>query len=131
MPARILIIEDNGDNRELVRYLFQTAGYTVLDVADGGAGLRAAREENPDLMVCDLGMPVLNGHEVMRQLREDPGWRRVPVIAVTAFSMRGDREKALASGFDGYITKPIDPDAFVGQIEAFLPPALRAGPPHA
>ena len=129
MPARILIIEDDTHSRELVRYLFEISGYAVLEETDGGAGVRSALAEHPDLVVCDLRMPVLSGYQVVQRLLENPGWRRVPVIAVTAFSMPEDREKVLACGFDGYFTKPIDAETFVGQIETFLPPALRAGPP--
>ena len=130
MPARILIIEDDRDSRELLRYLFEACGHAVLEAVEGGAGVRAALEENPDLVVCDLQMPVLNGYEVVQLLLKNPLWRQVPLIAVTAFSMPGDREKALDAGFNGYITKPIDPETFVGQIEAFLPPALWAGPQY-
>lgn len=129
MPARILIIEDDSASRELVKYLLEAAGYTTLDADDGSVGVRMALEANPDLVICDLQMPVMNGFEVVRQLREHPGWHRVALIAVTAFSMPGDRETALAAGFDEHITKPITPEAFVAQIEAFLPPELRATRP--
>lgn len=131
MPACILVIEDDPSSRALLKYLFETAGYAVLEAADGGTGAHMALEANPDLVVCDLQMPVLNGYEVVRHLQNAPNWRRVPVIAVTAFSMPGDRDKALAAGFDEHITKPITPETFVGQIEAFLPAGLKAGPPAA
>lgn len=126
MTARILIIEDDYASRELVKYLLDEAGYDTLDAENGSLGLRLALEANPDLVVCDLQMPVMNGYTVIRQLHADPVWRRVPMIAVTAFSMEGDRETALSAGFDEHITKPIAPETFVGQVELFLPPELRA-----
>ncbi len=126
MPARILIIEDDSASRALVKYLLETAGYVTLDADDGGVGVQRILQANPDLVICDLQMPVMNGYEVVRYLREHPGWRRVPLIAVTAFSMAGDRETALKAGFDEHLTKPIDPETFVGQIEALLPTELRA-----
>lgn len=88
--------------------------------------MRAAKVHKPDLILCDLQMPVMNGYEVVRSLRSDPAFRATPMIAVTAFSMRDDRDVAIAAGFDGYISKPIDPERFVGQLEELLDPALRA-----
>lgn len=129
MPARILIIEDDSASRELVKYLLEASGYVTLDAEEGRRGLELALQANPDLVICDLQMPEMNGYEVMRQLRENPGWRRVPLIAVTAFSMVGDRETALSAGFDDHITKPITPETFVDQIESFLPAELRAKRP--
>jgi CheY-like chemotaxis protein len=128
MPTCILVIEDDEFSRELVRYLLDRQGYVVLEAADGRAGLELALNAHPDLVLCDLQMPVLNGYEVVQRLRSHPLWRPVPVIAVTAFSMPGDRAIALAAGFDNYLTKPITPETFTEQIAAFLPPGLRA--PH-
>lgn len=125
MPASILIIEDDDASRELVKYLLEITGYSTLDADDGRAGVRLALTANPDLILCDLQMPVMNGYEVAQYLHSNPGWHRVPLIAVTAFSMLGDRESALAVGFDDHITKPITPETFVAQIEAFLPVELR------
>ena len=124
--ARVLIVEDNRDNLELVRYLLQCAGHTVLAAMNGAEGLTVAQRERPDLVVSDLQMPVLDGYEMLRALRADAATPRMPMIAVTAFSMPGDSSRALAAGFDGYLSKPIDPETFVQSIEAFLPPALRA-----
>jgi CheY-like chemotaxis protein len=127
MAACILIVEDNAANLSLVEYLLQAGGYQTCSASDGGAGVRLAREEKPDLVVCDLQMPVLNGYEVLAQLRADPLTRAIPVIAVTAFSMPGDRAKVTEAGFDGYLSKPIEPELFVRQIEKYLPLDLRAG----
>lgn len=125
MPARILIIEDDSASRALVKYLLGNAGYVTLEAEDGGTGVRLALDANPDLVICDLQTPVLNGYEVIRHLREHPLWRRVPLVAVTAFSMAGDRESALTAGFDEHLTKPIVPETFVEQIETLLSIELR------
>jgi two-component system cell cycle response regulator DivK len=130
MAARILLIEDNNANLELFDYLLGHAGHVILSAIDGGEGIRMAREQRPDLILCDLQMPVFNGYEVLEQIKADPRLSATPVVALTAFSMPGDRNKAIDAGFAGYITKPIEPEAFVRQIEDFLPPGLRvAGPP--
>ncbi len=127
MRARILIIEDDSFSRDLVKFLLEAAGYSVLVAEDGNIGLSMALVSKPDLIICDLQMPVMNGYDVVRGLAKNADWRRVPLIAVTAFSMRGDREKALAAGFDEHISKPIAPENFISQIEAFLPESLRSG----
>ncbi|MBI4290020.1 MAG: response regulator [Betaproteobacteria bacterium] len=126
MPARILIAEDNRASLELVEYLLGTRGYTTRAASNGGEGLRIAREMVPDLVICDLQMPVLNGYEVVRVLKADPLLGPIPVIALTAYSMPGDRDKAIAAGFNGYLSKPIDPETFIAEIEHFLRPELRA-----
>lgn len=128
MVARILVIEDNDANLELVQYLLESVGYEVLVARDGGQGVAVALQERPTLVVCDLQMPVLDGYEVLRTLRQDPSTRATPIIAVTAFSMPGDQQKVLMAGFDGYLSKPIDPENFVAEVEAFLPVERRARP---
>lgn len=126
MPARILVIEDNPDNLALAVYLLRAAGHDTLEASDGVEGVRAARDALPDLIVCDLQMPVLNGFEVLQHLRVDPATRAIPVVAVTAFSMPGDRARAEAAGFDGYLSKPIDPERFAQQIGEHLPAQSRS-----
>jgi len=121
MSARILIIEDNATNMELMVYLLRAFGYTPLTAADGEAGVQAARRELPDLIICDVHLPKLDGYGVVAALKSDPQIRHIPALAVTALAMVGDRERLLAAGFDGYIGKPIEPDTFVTQIESFLP----------
>jgi CheY-like chemotaxis protein len=125
MPARILIIEDDPASLELVKYLLDAAGYATLTATDGGAGLALALSTQPDLVICDLQMPIMTGYEVVERLRDGSTWRRVPLVAVSAFSMPGDREAALTAGFDAYQSKPIVPETFVRDIESLLPPALR------
>lgn len=125
MAARILVVEDNPANLELVRYLLQHAGHTVLSATDGAEGLAVAQRERPDLVISDLQMPHMDGYELLTRLRAEPSLHGTPVIAVTAFSMSGDRNKVMLAGFDGYLPKPIVPETFIGQIEAWLPEALR------
>ncbi|OGB21340.1 MAG: hypothetical protein A3I66_04580 [Burkholderiales bacterium RIFCSPLOWO2_02_FULL_57_36] len=126
MAARILIIEDNQANMELMAYLLDAFGYRVHADFDGAAGIETAQRTLPDLIVCDVHLPEMDGYQIVRHLKGNPALSNIPVIAVTALAMVGDREKLLDAGFDGYIRKPIDPELFAGQIEKFLPVALRA-----
>ncbi|BAL24503.1 response regulator [Azoarcus sp. KH32C] len=128
MGARILLIEDNPANLELATYLLETGGYEVIAAEDGEEGLALLKQQRPDIVVTDLQMPVVDGYEVLRRLRQDASFDVVPVIAVTAFSMSGDRVKVLRAGFDGYLSKPIVPEIFVSQIDAFLKAGRRLGP---
>jgi two-component system cell cycle response regulator len=118
--ARILVIEDNPGNLELMTYLLKAFGHEVSTASDGGEGLEAVRREPPDLIVCDVHLPKVDGYEVARQLKIESDLKHIPLIAVTALAMVGDREKLLSSGFDGYISKPIDPEKFIPQIDSFL-----------
>ncbi len=125
MGARILIIEDNSANMELMSYLLTAFGHTPLMAFDGASGARMAAEEMPDLILCDVHLPGLDGVGVAAMLKGDARLRHIPLLAVTALAMAGDRERLLASGFDGYIAKPIEPEQFVAGLEPFLPPALE------
>src|SRR5437016_5942914 len=126
MSHRILVIEDNPANLELMLYLLKAFGYDPLSAMDGAAGLRLAMEHKPFLVICDIQLPGLDGYEIVRTLKKSPEHNAIPVVAVTAFAMVGDRERLLASGFDGYISKPIDPETFVLEVEGFLPPSQRS-----
>ncbi|NGZ84026.1 EAL domain-containing protein [Duganella aceris] len=128
MSARILIIEDNATNMELMVYLLRAFGYTPLSASDGEAGVAAAQRELPDLIICDVHLPKLDGYGVVAALKADPAVAHIPALAVTALAMVGDREKLLEAGFDGYIGKPIEPDTFVTQIESFLNGAMSTPP---
>ena len=126
MPARILIIEDNPTNMELMLYLLNAFGYEVITASDGREGIETAlADPQPDLIICDVEMPHLNGYQVAEQLRTKLDLKKIPLVAVTAYAMVGDREKVLAAGFSGYISKPISPDTFMQQIESFLHPEKR------
>ena len=131
MAARILVIEDNAANLELARYLLDFSGYDVLQARDGAQGVELALQERPDLIICDLQMPVLDGYQVLAQLRRCADTAATVVVAVTAFSMPNDQHKVMTAGFDGYLSKPIEPENFVAQIEAFLPVELRSPRPAA
>jgi CheY-like chemotaxis protein len=126
MSARILVIEDNHPNLDLMTYLLTAFGHTPLTAHDGAEGLEAAQRETPDLIVCDVHLPRVDGYEVARRLKGHPSLRRTPLVAVTALAMVGDRDRVLAAGFDGYIPKPIVPQTFVAQVEEFLRPEQRS-----
>jgi CheY-like chemotaxis protein len=121
VPARILIIADDGASLKLAKYLLQSAGYGILTARDGETGLRLARNASPDAVICYMRLPRMTGYELVRALHASPTWHGAPLIAVTASSMAGDRERTLAAGFDGYLSKSITAKTFVGEIESFLP----------
>ncbi len=120
MPkVRILIVEDNEDNQELMRFLLERAGYDVMSVENGLQGVEAARNEKPDIILMDLSLPELDGWSAARQIKADPELNNIPMIAVTAHTLPGDRRKALDAGFDSYISKPINIHMFditVGKV---------------
>ena len=120
--ATILYIEDNPENRLLVRRVLEAEGYAVVEATDGPSGLEIARQSNPDLILLDINLPEVDGYQLVGQLRDVPDLSTVPIIALTANVMKGDREKTLAAGCDGYIQKPIDVDALPVQIAGFLRP---------
>ena len=120
MAEKILVVEDNEQNRILMRQILTHHGYEVLEAPDGLTGLQMARAHMPALILLDIQMPVMNGFAVIHELRNNPGIRKIKVIAVTSFAMRGDREKALQAGFDEYVTKPIDTRTFPELIKQVL-----------
>jgi two-component system cell cycle response regulator len=131
MTARVLIVEDNAVNRELMDYLLRSFGFQTLGAVHGGVGIDMARREEPDLIICDIEMPMMDGFEFARQAKHDERLRHIPLIAVTAYAMVGDRERILATGFDGYVSKPIEPLEFVRVVRSFLPSAAVADRPAA
>ena len=118
--TKILIAEDNAVNRELLRELLEMRGYTVVEACDGEQALRMIEQTQPDLLLLDIGMPVLDGFGVMRKIRENPRFASLPVVAVTAYAMQGDQEKILNSGFNGYLSKPVNARALAEEIERLL-----------
>ncbi len=119
MP-KILLIEDNEMNRDMLSRRLLKRGYEVVVAVDGQEGVAKARTEAPALVLMDMSLPVLDGWEATRALRADPATRSIPVIALTAHAMAGDREKALAAGCDDFDTKPIELERLLGKIEALL-----------
>ncbi|HJU99723.1 MAG TPA: response regulator [Burkholderiaceae bacterium] len=128
MTASILVIEDNPANMNLMVYLLEAHGYRVLSAWDGEQGVAAARRERPDLVLCDLRLPKLDGHGVLRQLKADPATRAIPVLAASAEPADDGGAALLAAGFDGWLPKAFEPEQLLPALAAWLPPPLRAGP---
>jgi CheY-like chemotaxis protein len=118
--SKILVAEDNLPNRELIREVLQYSGYEVIEAENGQEALDKLEQILPDLVLLDIGMPVLDGYAVVTRLREMPRFAGLKVLALTAYAMRGDRERVLKYGFDGYLTKPIDIHVLRKEISGFL-----------
>jgi two-component system cell cycle response regulator DivK len=118
--AKILLIEDNELNSDMLSRRLQRRGYEVLVATDGAEGLAMARSEKPDLILMDMSLPVVDGWEASRQLKADVTTQVIPVIALTAHAMAGDRDKALDAGCDDYDVKPVELDRLLGKMEALL-----------
>jgi CheY-like chemotaxis protein len=130
--ARVLVVEDKAENLDLMVYLLTAFGHETLVARDGAEGVAVASQSRPDLVVMDLQMPEMDGYEAASLLRANPEVSRIPIVAVTAFAMVGDRDRILASGFDGYLAKPIDPEIFVSELQRHLPasePGTKARQP--
>jgi CheY-like chemotaxis protein len=121
MAARVLLIEDNRPSLELMSYLLHAFGHTPLEAYNGIDGLEAIRRERPDLVICDIDLPKLDGYALAGRAKADPAIRDIPLVAVTALAMVGDRDRAIRAGFDGYLAKPIEPETFIQEIERYLP----------
>ena len=117
---KVLIAEDNAVNRELLRELLEIRGYTVFEACDGQEALHMIDQARPDILLLDIGMPVLDGFAVARKIRENPHLAKLPVVAVTAYAMQDDREKILNSKFDGYLSKPINPRLLMEELDRLL-----------
>jgi len=115
--GNILYIEDNTDNRILIRRVLESEGYTVLEAANALEAIQRVNEEQVDVILMDINMPDIDGYTLTTHLKTMPGFEKIPIIAITANVMRGDREKSLDAGCDGYIQKPIDIDTLSQQIE--------------
>ncbi len=120
MKKKILYIEDNEQNLYLVTFILEKHGYEVFAAMDGQEGIERAASVHPDLILLDIQLPLMDGYAVARQLRTNPDLAGIPIVAVTSYAMAGDRDKALASGCNGYIEKPINPDTFMQQVEQHL-----------
>ena len=120
MQPTILIIEDNEQNLYLTRFILEQRGYKTQEARDGPAGIALAEASPPALILLDIQLPEMDGYTVARNLRNIPSLHTIPIVAVTSYAMVGDREQVLASGCDGYIEKPINPDTFINEIETYL-----------
>jgi len=123
---RVLIVEDNVDNFELVRFLLERAGYQVLSAVNGVEGVEIAKREQPDLVLMDLSMPEMDGWKATAQMKSDEATRRIPVVALTAHTLPSERKRAIDAGCDGYISKPINVASFEKLVATLLRHA-RAG----
>jgi CheY-like chemotaxis protein len=117
---RVLVADDNPVSRELIREILENDDCEVIEAGNGREALEKVREHRPDLALLDIQMPVMDGNAVVREIRADAQLAKLPVVALTAYAMQGDREKALALGFNSYITKPIDIPAFRTEVAALM-----------
>jgi signal transduction histidine kinase/CheY-like chemotaxis protein len=121
MTKRILVVEDQEDNRTILRDLLSDAGYEVIEVGDGEGALTAAAAHHPDLILMDIQLPLLDGYEATRRIKADPALRRIPIIVVTSYALSGDEIKARAAGCDAYVAKPYSPRALLAKIREYAP----------
>jgi two-component system cell cycle response regulator DivK len=116
----ILLVEDNADNRLTVSAILEDNGCELFIAEDGEQGVRAARDKQPDLILMDIQLPVMNGMEAIKLIRSDPATRHIPIIAVSARAMKGEKESILAAGADDYIPKPINPDELLSKVKKWM-----------
>jgi len=121
MTKRILVIEDQEDNRKIVRDLLSSAGYEVIEATTGVEGVAAAKVETPDLILMDIQLPGINGYEATRQIRANPALQHIPIIAVTSYALGGEERKAIEAGCDAYFAKPFSPRKLLGKIREYVP----------
>lgn len=121
---RVLLVEDNEMNRDMLSRRLQRRGFEVLIAVDGEAGIRMAESEQPDLILMDMSLPLIDGWDATRQIRSNPVTQQIPILALTAHAMDGEREKAIAVGCNDYDTKPVELDRLLKKIEALLPGGL-------
>jgi two-component system cell cycle response regulator DivK len=120
MPRKILIVEDNEDSRELVVKVLKNKGYQTIEAADGEEALEKAAAEKPDLVLLDISIPKIDGYEVARRLKSNEELKDIPIVALTAHAMKGDREKVILAGFEGYISKPVNVRELPDQVRSYL-----------
>jgi two-component system, cell cycle response regulator DivK len=120
MAARVLVVEDDLDNRRIVVKVLTSAGHRMFEAADGASAIAVARREHPDVIIMDLALPGMDGWEASRRLKADPETADIPIIALTAFAMRGDEERAREAGCDAYLSKPCRPQAIRDAVQRFL-----------
>ena len=120
MGKTILIVEDEPKNMKLLRDLLQRFGYEILEASDGEEGVKSAGEKIPNLILMDIMMPKMDGLEATRIIKANTQTKQIPIIALTSYAMKGDRERTIEAGYDGYIAKPIDIQEVLKTIEHFL-----------
>jgi two-component system cell cycle response regulator DivK len=120
MSKRILVVEDQEDNRRIVRDLLTSAGFEMIEAEDGEKGVAAALSERPDLILMDMQLPVLDGYEATRRIKANPGLKAIPIIAVTSYALSGDEAKVRGAGCDDYVPKPYSPRELLAKIKELL-----------
>jgi two-component system cell cycle response regulator DivK len=120
MSKRILVVEDQADNRRILRDLFVNAGYELIEAESGEEALTAVTTGRPDLILMDIQLPVMDGYEATRRIRLNPELKSIPIIAVTSYALAGDEAKALAAGCTAYITKPFSPRSLLAKVQEHL-----------
>jgi two-component system cell cycle response regulator DivK len=120
MSKRILVVEDHEDNRQILRDLLASAGYEMIEAGNGEDGVAAATAEQPDLILMDIQLPILDGYEATRQIKAKPALNSIPIIVVTSYALSGDEEKARIAGCDAYVAKPYSPRQLLARIRDFL-----------
>ena len=120
MSKTILVVEDQEDNRQILRDLLGSAGFRMIEAHDGEQALTVARSERPNLILMDIQLPILDGYEATRSIKRDPELKHIPVIAVTSYALSGDEERARAAGCDGYVAKPYSTRPLLAKIGQFL-----------
>jgi two-component system, cell cycle response regulator DivK len=123
MSNRILVIEDNEDNRQIIRDLLTSLSYELIEAVDGAEGVAMAQSHRPDLILMDIQLPEMDGYKATRQIRAVPELAHVPIIAVTSYALTGDEAKARDAGCNGYVAKPFSPRELLAKIREFLPDA--------
>lgn len=121
MSKRILVVEDQEDNRRIVRDLLTSVGYEIIEALTGEEGVQAAETHVPDLILMDIQLPVIDGYEATRRIKANPQLQHIPLIAVTSYALSGDDVKAFEAGCDGYVSKPFSPRALLAKIRELLP----------
>ncbi len=121
MSKRILIVEDQEDNRKILRDLLTSAGFDPLEATTGEEGVDLAETQRPDLILMDIQLPGLDGYEATRRIKANPALQQIPIIAVTSYALSGDDVKAREAGCDAYVTKPFSPRALLAKIREYLP----------
>ena len=121
MSKRILVVEDQADNRRIVRDLLTRSGYEIVEAMTGEEGVTMAEMQQPDLILMDIQLPVIDGYEATRRIKANPALQHVPIIAVTSYALSGDDVQAFAAGCDAYIAKPFSPRALLAKVREYLP----------
>ena len=121
MSKKILVVEDQEDNRQILRDLLTSVGYEMSEAENGQEALAAVAKQRPDLILMDIQLPIMDGYEATRRIKADPKTRAIPIIVVTSYALSGDEGKARDAGCDAYVTKPYSPRQLLAKIKEFLP----------